>query len=38
MQNANPLPSADQVANDNSKSKGFFLKSAINNAKFFMTR
>ena len=33
MQNANPLPSANQVASDYSKSKGVLSKSAINDAK-----
>ena len=33
MQNANPFPSANQVASDYSKSKGVLSKSAINDAK-----
>ena len=33
MQNANPLPSANQVASDYSKSKGVLSKSMINDAK-----
>ena len=33
MQNTNPLPCANQVASDYSKSEGVLSKSAINDAK-----